>query len=493
MPATRGPEYVNIGNQQTPDSLFLTIKFVNKLLARTATCYFLALASPVFAGHEVTEIPITDWPTGNAALGGGLNIRQNPYKAAGSVSNWQMDVVPLLLYNGKYVFSHGTSAGVHILNRKGVQLNLLARARFDGLDPGSSEFYEGIAVREQSLDGGVELRLRGDWGEFKTAWLTDTLDRHKGESAEVSYRYDLDFERLLISPFVNWEWRDEDMTNYYYGVSADEARPDRPEYTPGGSQWFSFGLNTSYELTDRVMLFGNAGISRVDSVVRNSPLVNASSVSSIYLGGTYLFGNLIEPVSSFSPERASEWSWRVNYGYQANGNIVSEIDQGDFSSSDSAETTIGGIMFGKLLADGRQADYIGRVAIYRHFEGNEGNGTFNSYAAYLMTMGRGYGAWSGEEWFRWGFGFGLSFADKVPIVEQRKQADKGEKTSPFLSYLEMQIDFPLRRLFKAKSVRNCYAGITLVHRSGIFGSSDLLGDVSGGSDWITAHLDCVRK
>jgi hypothetical protein len=56
----------------------------------------------------------------------------------------------------------------------------------------------------------------------------------------------------------------------------------------------------------------------------------------------------------------------------------------------------------------------------------------------------------------------------------------------------MTLDFPLRRVSKAEWLQACYAGLTIVHRSGIFGTSDFLGDVAGGSDWITAHLECTR-
>ena len=107
-----------------------------------------------------------------------------------------------------------------------------------------------------------------------------------------------------------------------------------------------------------------------------------------------------------------------------------------------------------------------------------------------MARGTGYSPWSKEEVFRWGFGFGMSYADKVPIAEQRKQAAKDDNTSHFINYLEMTVDFPLRRVSKATWLQKCYAGLTIVHRSGIFGTSDLLGDVSGGSDWLTAHLEC---
>ena len=109
-----------------------------------------------------------------------------------------------------------------------------------------------------------------------------------------------------------------------------------------------------------------------------------------------------------------------------------------------------------------------------------------------MAMGKGYSPWSGEELFRWGFGFGMSYADKVPIAEQRKQAAKDDNTAHFLNYLEMTLDFPLRKVSRARWLQSCYAGLTVVHRSGIFGTSDFLGNVSGGADWITAHLECKR-
>ena len=194
----------------------------------------------------------------------------------------------------------------------------------------------------------------------------------------------------------------------------------------------------------------------------------------------------------YAPERASEWSWRVNFGYAAEDNVVGGIEQGVIESSSHADTRIGGITFGKLIAAGPRADVFGRLAIHRHFEADDGNGRHNSYALYLMAMSRGLKAWSREEWFRWGFGFGLSYASKIPISERREQEQEGKNTSHLLSYMERQLDAPLRRFIKAPSVRNCFAGVTVVHRSGIFGRSNLLGDVSGGSDWITLHLECAR-
>ena len=449
--------------------------------------YMAVLATTMGYTQEVAEIPIIKSPAGTAALGGGMRVAQNPYLETDSRD---LDLVPLYLYEGKYLFARGTSGGVHLFRNDVFELNLYAQYRFQQLDPEDNEFYAGLEEREQTLDAGFELITRQRWGQIKLDYVTDTLDRHEGEEFQFTYRYRFNRGPWSISPFASWSWQDEDLTNYYFGVSEAEATAERPAYRPGDSQWVSFGLNTSWQLTDQMVLFGNVVFGSAESEVRDSPLVEEDSFSSAFVGGTYLFGNVRKPDYIMDEERYGEWSWRLNYGYQAEGNIVSEIDQGDFSKSDEADTNIAGLTLSKLLADGERVDFFGRFAVFRHYEDDEGNGDFSSYAAYIMAMGTGYSPWSKEELFRWGFGFGMSYAETVPIAEQRKQAADDDNTAHFLNYLEMSLDFPLRRVSKARWLQGCYAGLAIVHRSGIFGTSDILGDVSGGSDWITAHLEC---
>ena len=458
------------------------------LLIGTLILFTANNASP----QEVAEIPFFNAPEGTAALGGGIRGGQSPYFATDNEDQRQLDLIPLYLYEGKYLFAHGTAFGVHVARNDAFELNLYTRYRFQKLDPDSNVFYEGLEERKQTLDAGIELGLKQKWGEIKLDWVTDTLDRHNGQEVRFSYRYRFEAGPWSFSPFISWTWQDANLTDYYFGVSEAEARVDRPAYSPGESQWTSIGLNTAWHVTDRIVFFGNVAFGGADSEITNSPLVEEAGFSQVFVGGTYIFGNARRPDYIMDEERQGEWSWRVNYGYQADGNIVSEIDQGDFSKSTFADTNIGGLTLSKLLTAGERVDFVGKFAWFRHFEEDEGNGNFSSYAAYISAVGKGYSPWSKEEWFRWSFGFGMSYADTVPIAEQRKQASKGENTSHFLQYLEMTVDFPLWRVSKAKWLQNCYTGLTVVHRSGIFGTSDILGDLGGGADWITAHLECTR-
>jgi outer membrane scaffolding protein for murein synthesis (MipA/OmpV family) len=469
-----------------------------KKTIRLSVKHLVAAAAVLVGGpasaQEVAEIPFFHSPPGTAALGGGIRGGQSPYLATDNEDQRQLDLIPLYLYNGKWLFARGTAGGIHLFDNDTFEFNLYTRYRFQQLDPDSNVFFEGLEKRKQSLDAGIEAGLTQNWGELKLSWVTDTLDRHNGEEVRFSYRYRFDAGPWSFSPFISWTWQDEDLTDYYFGVSEAEARPDRPAFSAGDSQWLGFGLNTSWQVTDTIVLFGNFGFSGTDSDVINSPLVEEAGFSQAFVGGTVNFGNARKPDYIMSEERQSEWSWRVNYGYQADGNIVSEIDQGEFDKSELADTNLAGITLSRLMTEGPRVDFLGRVAAFRHLEEDEGNGNFWSYAAYIMALYKGYSPWSNQEVFRFGFGFGMSYAETVPIAEQRKQTGEGAlgNTSHFLNYLEMTLDFPLRRVSKAKWLQKCYAGLTIVHRSGIFGTSDILGDVSGGSDWITAHLECTR-
>jgi outer membrane protein len=455
-------------------------------------------AAPTMAGQEVARIPFINAPSGTAGLGAGFRFGESQYISSGENAETRFDLIPLYLYEGKFLFAHGTSFGVHVFRNEKFSFSALLRMRFQQLDPDTDPIFAGLERRHQTLDGGITSTYKGKYGEITFDWLTDTLDKHNGQEVQLTYRYNIVRDAWSFSPFVSWGLQSDNLANYYFGVSAQEATPERPEYSTGQAKYVYFGVNTSWQATDRILLFGNVGFGGSDSAIGNSPLVDRPSFSQAFVGGTYMFGNVLKPTAG--EERASEWSWRVNYGYQAEENIIGHIDQGKIKKSTVADTNIGGITLARLLTDGRRVDYVGKISLFRHFEKDvttsdglfTSTRNFNSYAAYIMAMGKGYSPWTGEEVFRLGFGFGMSYADQVPLAEQSKQASRGGNTSRFLNYLELQVDFPLRRLSKAKWLQDCYVGATVVHRSGIFGTSNLLGDVSGGSDWITAHLECVR-
>jgi hypothetical protein len=300
----------------------------------------------------------------------------------------------------------------------------------------------------------------------------------------------LDRGHWNFSPYVNLTRQSQELVDYYFGVDTNEVMPGRPEYTPGSAFNYALGLNTSYRWRRHVLFFANASLWTLDDEILGSPLTDSRRGITTYFGAAFFAGNIYDP-SKVDPDRESQWSWRLNYGYQVAGNIVGTVDQGDFSKSTRSDANIGGFTLGRRVIHGERIDFHARTSVYRHFE-EPFQDDFFSFAAFLEAMGTGYFPWSETPSFRWGFGFGFDYAQSVPQEEQIKGIEKGRDTNQFLNYLEMTVDFPLSKITKAKALRNCWAGLTIVHRSGIFSTSDLLGNVFGGSDWLTAHWECIR-
>ncbi len=90
---------------------------------------------------------------------------------------------------------------------------------------------------------------------------------------------------------------------------------------------------------------------------------------------------------------------------------------------------------------------------------------------------------------RIGFGVGASYANRVPYVEQRDQLARGRNSSRLLNYLDPSIDISVGDVFGVRALHDTFLGIGVSHRSGIFGSSRLLGNVNGGSNYIYSYLE----
>jgi outer membrane protein len=90
---------------------------------------------------------------------------------------------------------------------------------------------------------------------------------------------------------------------------------------------------------------------------------------------------------------------------------------------------------------------------------------------------------------RLGLGIGLSYAQRIPQMEVRDQADRGRNTSKLLNTFDPTVDFSVGDLIGVKRLRETYLGLGVSHRSGIFGTSHLLGNVNGGSNYIYTYVE----
>ena len=77
----------------------------------------------------------------------------------------------------------------------------------------------------------------------------------------------------------------------------------------------------------------------------------------------------------------------------------------------------------------------------------------------------------------------------MPFVETRDQIARGRSSSKLLNYLDLSADISVGDIIGARSMRDTYLGLGVSHRSAIFGTSRLLGNVNGGSNYIYSYLE----
>lgn len=446
---------------------------------------------------DLTTAPLLKYPVGSVAIGAAVRYQQSSYlgqdSTASQFSNYDYDLLPLYYYQGRRLFVRGTQAGVDLWQGDLFTASALVSYRFDRLEAGLKGELAGLKEREQALEAGIQLAWNGPWGQLQAQYLKDTQNTHKGSEWALKYQYQWRSGRWRLAPFVSYLRQDADFSDYYYGVDATEVRVDRPAYRADGGDSWRAGLRASYQWTERFSLFANASLTGLSDAASDSPLVERDTAAQVLAGLTYRMGNVASPDIDSTLDRNAErllWSWRVQYGYTAQ-ETFHKVHRGYLQRNRDVHTRLAGVTVGRLIDDGDKVDFWLKGSVNRRLE-NDLQPDSWEFNLYTMAMGTGYSPFSGRELFRYGFGFGFSYADRIPAIERIKQAGRGERDGHFLNYLEAQVDTPLSNLFGKRAWRNCYVGLTLVHRSGIFGSSDLLDNVSGGSDVVTGHLECKR-
>ena len=76
--------------------------------ARSSLAALLLFAVTTVSAQDVAEIPLFNAPEGTAALGGGIRLGQNMYLASDNEDERKLDLIPMYLYEGRYLFFRGT-------------------------------------------------------------------------------------------------------------------------------------------------------------------------------------------------------------------------------------------------------------------------------------------------------------------------------------------------------------------------------------------------
>ncbi len=90
--------------------------------------------------------------------------------------------------------------------------------------------------------------------------------------------------------------------------------------------------------------------------------------------------------------------------------------------------------------------------------------------------------------WRIGAATGISYANLIPLVEQRFLLKNNYTSSHILTYMNISLGCNIGDLLNVDLLRNLWFGYHIHHRSGLFSSSTIYGDITGGSNYHGFYL-----
>ncbi|MGH8738312.1 MAG: MipA/OmpV family protein [Burkholderiales bacterium] len=420
---------------------------------------------------------------GGAGLGLAVNLARSPYVGAG-VRN---DLIPLYLYENGHVYLHAYRVGLKFDRGEHDGFDLFLTHRFEGFPsdriPAS---LAGMAERSPGLDAGAGYQRRFGAATVYAEALRDVSHTSGGNELRLGYSYDWQRGRLRLRPYYTLSLRSARLNNYYYGVRPDEATPIRPAYGAGAGFNNELGLYGSYRLTERWRLLAGASVTRLSSEVLDSPIVKDRVVITSMVGAAYDFS----PQHEAGAPSGKPLIVKLTYGKSTGCNLLPVMELRCASTDTPDRTGVAGIEIGRPFVqrlNGWPVDIVGYLGLLRHDERGLQPDSWE-LNAYVKAYWYGF-PWSNRVRTRVGLGTGLSYAQQIPYVEARDQAQRGRGTSRLLNYLDPSIDVSLGDLLGVRSLREAYFGFGVTHRSGVFGSSQLFGNVNGGSNYIYSYVE----
>ncbi|MEW8627021.1 MAG: MipA/OmpV family protein [Candidatus Thiodiazotropha sp.] len=244
-----------------------------KMLAALTGLFSLSMSVPVYAEERVQ-------------LGVVVSANSSFYEDVGR----DYYLLPLVIADYDRFYLQGIDGGYRFFQGEGQSLAVEIRRTFDGYDSDDSDALEGMQDRDQAWEAGLvyEANLLG--GQAKAKLMSDISDTHNGFTGRVEY------ERSLLTGstyMVNWfggsEFWSSKKTDYYFGVTPEEATSVRPVYKAGESYNLFAGVNTVKRFNAEYSLIASAEYQWSTDEINDSPLTARQDQWTLYAGIFYQF------------------------------------------------------------------------------------------------------------------------------------------------------------------------------------------------------------
>jgi len=220
-------------------------------------------------------------------LGLGFMANTKPYAKFGNDTG----ALPILAVENNWLSIAGPRADLKLYAVNGLSLRLRAAYGVsDGYKATDAVVLRGMAERKSSGWLGVAALWRTDVASFSAEWLR-APSQSKGQTLRLSVERDFPVTSAFsLTPRVGVVRYDKKYVDYYYGVRREEATFNRSAYAGSAVTQAELGLRMTYDIVPKAQsVFLDVSVTSLGKGIKNSPLVDRSSTSSVKLGYLYRF------------------------------------------------------------------------------------------------------------------------------------------------------------------------------------------------------------
>lgn len=237
-------------------------------------------------GHSLPVCAQRPNPKGfHASLGAGVAIKNNIRKDNLEDNNDQDPIIvpiPFVSFGWGPVQLKGQGLEGTLYNHPLVAFSLTF-SRF-----GDAYKGEDMARRKQGFFAGANLRLY----KLTVSWKKDIDKDSEGSVLDLAWSQGLPplfNNRVFPNLRFGAEYWDQKLISYYYGVRADEVRPDRPFYNPSADWAYFVGLNFMIKITERISTIVGPNYKNYGKNIDASPTTVKNDEFSFFLATFYSF------------------------------------------------------------------------------------------------------------------------------------------------------------------------------------------------------------
>lgn len=255
-----------------------------RLLRTTATLMSAVSISGYALAQDASKSAGTQWGLGLAA-----GVFQQPYAGADNKNR----ALPLLYVENSWLRIAGPAADIKLGTLQGGYgaLSFTGRLKYDGT---------GFEAKDSPQLAGMDKRKASFWAGGSVSWntaiartslelLADASGNSKGQQVQLQVDRRFSVGALSITPRAQAQWLDKKTVDYYYGVKAHEATASRAQYTGKAAMTYSLGARVDYQIQSRHSVFLDMSATSLPDEIKNSPIVDRSSVSRASIGYMYRF------------------------------------------------------------------------------------------------------------------------------------------------------------------------------------------------------------